>query len=139
MTSSPITYSVDRANHRVTARVSSQPSFKNFSDFLNCLLADPAFHTGDDLLWDRRAATEPPTREVVENVTRLMREHRHRIGAGRVAFVVSAQSPAHFGMARMLQIVSDWGEAFRIFTTLSDAVAWLDEGLAADRAAKKRD
>ena len=133
MTSGRITYSVDRASHRVTVLVTSQPNYDDFIGFFNRLIADPDFHTGDDFLWDRQATKELPAREYVENTTRLIRENKERIGAGRVAFVVSAHSPAHFGIARMAHILSDWGEQFRVFTELTDAVAWLDEGRVADR------
>jgi hypothetical protein len=117
----------------VTVPVSSQPNFDDFIAFLNRLLTDPNVNTGDDFLWNRQATKELPHREYVENATRLIRENKQRTGTGRVAFVVSAHSPAHFGMGRMTQILSDWGEQFRVFTELSDAVAWLDEGLVAER------
>ena len=131
--SGPIAYSVDRAKRRVTVLVSSQPNFDDFVVFLNRILTDPDFHPGDDILWDRRDTKELPRREYVEHATRVLRENKQRIGAGRVAFVVSAHSPAHFGMGRMTEILSGWGEQFRVFTDVDDAVSWLDEGLSANR------
>lgn len=136
VTSGPIAYSVDRTIHRVTVLVSSQPNLDDFTAFLNRLLTDPNFHAGDDFLWDRQAAKALPALDYVENATRLVRENRQRIGAGRVAFVVSAHSPAHFGMGRMTQIMSDRGDAFRVFTDMNEAIAWLDEGRAT-KAEKK--
>lgn len=126
----PIAYSIDRATQRVTVLVSSQPNFDDFTAFLNRLLTDPSFRAGDDLLWDRQATKELPALDYVENATRVVRENRQRIGAGRVAFVVSAHSPAHFGMGRMTQIMSDRGDEFRVFTDMNKAIAWLDEGRA---------
>ena len=137
MTSGPITYNVDRAKRRVKIVISRMPTFDEFLAFFNRLLADPAFHPGDDILWDREGRKELPGREYVENITRLMRENKHRIGAGRVAFVVSGHSPAHFGMGRMAQILSDWGDRFQVFIELNDAVAWLDECRVADRPANR--
>jgi hypothetical protein len=132
VTSGPIA-TIERPSRRVRVTVSSLPTFDDFVAFFNRLLADPAFHPGDDILWDREGRKELPGREYVENITRLMREKKQRIGAGRVAFVVSGHSPAHFGMGRMAQILSDWGDRFQVFTELNDAVAWLDEGRVADR------
>ena len=135
--SGPIAYSVDRARRRVRVTVSRLPTFDDFVAFFNRLLTDPAFHPGDDILWDREGRKELPGREYIENVARLLRENKERIGAGRVAFVVSGHSPAHFGVGRMTQILSDRGDQFQVFTELNDAVAWLDECRVADRPANR--
>jgi hypothetical protein len=53
----------------VTVVVSAQPAPEDPIAFANDSVGDPAFHRGDDIVWDRRTVTELPTRGKIEAMT----------------------------------------------------------------------
>jgi len=57
----PLRYAIDRDRRRVTVVLSVQPALEDVIAFANDLVGDPAFHRGDDIVWERRTVTDLPT------------------------------------------------------------------------------
>ena len=122
-----LSYTIDRSRCRVTVVVTAQPSLEQFVQVMTRLLADPAFERGDDILWNRQGSRALPTQGYVEVTVHWVHYHQPALGHGRVAFVAPEGVPAVYGMARMLELLSEQLIQLRVFTVLDEAVRWLDE------------
>ena len=99
-----------------------------WESFLSSFLEDPAFERGFAIVEDRRALTELPSRVEVERTARWIQDHAEALGPTRWAIVVSAASPAAFGMARVREALTSGGPVrVRPFTDYEAALAWAQQ------------
>jgi hypothetical protein len=119
----PISHTVDAAAGLVSLRLEGAVTYEEFAAALAAVVADPAYRTGFSFLSDRRGAATPSS-DYARRVIELLRRHADEIGACRWATVVG--SPAAYGMARMMEAISEeLPVKIRAFTEVADAVAWL--------------
>jgi hypothetical protein len=121
----PPDYRIDRSSRRVLSEVRGVYSFEVAVGRMRRLLADPEFDPAFDLLMDfREAAAMELTHDEIVEMTNI----RVFSDDSRRAYVVS--TPEQFGLARMFSSyrVPGGSEAYRVFTDMGEALAWLDLG-----------
>jgi hypothetical protein len=93
---------------------------------LDAAIADAAFEPGMSVVHDTRSRRSVPDTAEVRDGVRLIVARARASQIRRWALV--ARSGAHYGMARMAQILSELDHApqpeFRVFRDLGEAVAW---------------
>ena len=123
----PLSHSIDTTAGIVTLHYAEDPPFEVWAAAMDAVLRDPAFRPGYGLLMDRSRLTTAPEREYIVGVVDYVQRHASQLGGGRVATLVNR--PAAYGMARMAQLLlDDTPQATRVFTELSEALAWLSTG-----------
>lgn len=109
-----------------------QPTFAEWRDGMDALLADPALRMGMAIVSDRRRLTEAPSTPVIQRMVAYEYEHRDRFGECRWAVVIDPEARAEFGMARMSQAMLEGGRSrvtLRPFTDMDRAVRWATTGV----------
>jgi hypothetical protein len=131
-TAPAFTYRIDRAASLVFLIYGTrQPTFEEWRNAMDALLADPAFRTGMPIVSDRRLLHEAPATSVIQMMAAYEYEHRDRFGACRWAVVTDPEARAEFGMARMSQAMLEGGRSritLRPFTDLDQAIRWATTG-----------
>lgn len=117
----PTDYSVDPAKQLVKSRAWGVLTEQESLEHYRTLSAEPGFAPTFRQLCDMRQVEEIDMSS--DAIRCLAQESIFAPGAKR-AFV--AQSDAHFGLARMLQIFADLeGSKVGVFRTIAEAEAWL--------------
>jgi hypothetical protein len=110
-------------------------TLREWTAALDAAIADASFEPGMSVVHDTRSRRSvPETAEVREGV-RVVAARATASQIPRWALV--ARSGAHYGMARMAQILSELERApqpeFRVFRDLGEAVAWASAASGAER------
>jgi hypothetical protein len=119
------TYSIDSGQSLVVITRTHTSGSEDWKAFMGCLLDDPAFEPGFNLVDDRREVADTPSRAEVERAARWIQDHAARLGVIRWAIVVDPSSPAAFGMARVFEaLTSRTPVTVRACTDLVAGTAW---------------
>src|SRR5262245_36038460 len=102
-------YNIHPERSLVVVTRSQRVGAEQWEAFLTSLVEDPAYERGFTIIEDRRALAELPTRLEVERASRWIQDHGAVFGPTRWAIVVSADSPAAFGMARVREALTSAG------------------------------
>jgi hypothetical protein len=119
-------YEIDTAQRLVrwTHRGAEAPG--TWTHTLDEILADPAFRRGFNILEDLRTDPTVPTTADVNRGANAICARQHLLGRCRWAVVVTAKSPAYFGMLRMASLLLDTSMiVLRPFTDPREAFDWV--------------
>jgi hypothetical protein len=120
-----LSYEIDPLMGLVLISRSHTPSFDEWRDFMEGLLADERFTPGTAIVEDRREERGVPSRADVEIAAAWIRANAMRLGHNRWAVVIDPSALAAFGMVRVGEFLTERsGVALRAFTSLDSARAW---------------
>jgi hypothetical protein len=120
-----LTYEIDSRVGFIEITRSHNPTFDEWRQFMEGLLADARFTPGMSIVEDRRGVLDAPTRIEVEIAAAWIRANATRLGKSRWAIVVDPGSQAAYGMARVGEFLTERsGVAQRPFTHVDEARAW---------------
>lgn len=129
-------YRIDKSRRIVTLE-GGQPNIEEWRQLMLAVFADPDFETGFHFLSDRRASEQPRSTDFLRAALLFLNAHKEKLGRCRWATVVS--TTAAYGMARMVQILSeDMTIELEVFTEIEKAREWLLED-ASPAAAEETD
>ncbi len=121
-----LSYTIDEAARLVWLRYEGEVTAEEFAATMRAVFADRRYGPGFSLLSDRLSA-EVSSAEYARTAAEFLAQHANSFGGSRWATVVN--SPVAFGIARMMDTLSDGlPVTFRVFTDLDAALAWLAEG-----------
>jgi hypothetical protein len=120
-----LSYNID-ADAGIVTITGPQPTAEEQATLVAQLRADPRFRPTFGWLRDRRDQLAPST-DYVSRTVRALCESPSFPGS-RIALLVPPSDPAHYGMMRMAQLLSDGRELeVSIFFDVDEARAWLIE------------
>ncbi len=120
-----LSYFIDPAAPLVRLLYHGAPSFEEWQQTMEAVLADPAYRPGFPFLVDRRF-DEPASPEYVRRVIRFLWLHVAKLAGSRWAIVT--WTPASYGMARVKKAMAfDLPLPIEVFKDLEQAERWLRE------------
>jgi hypothetical protein len=119
------TYRIDLDRRVIVVVFYRQPTFPEWRECVETLLADPRYRDAFPIVSDRRQLTEPMSRTMVEQIAQYTAARADHFGNRRLALV--AGTPAEYGMARMVGTLMETADsriALHVFTKMDAALAW---------------
>lgn len=120
----PIEWSIDESKGVVRMTHTGASDFPTWSQAMTDVIADSRFRPGLGFQVDMDGS-EVPTSDHQREVLHFLTTHSAELAGSRWAYV--APTAAHFGMARMVQLMADTKSSLPIavFRTLTEATDWL--------------
>lgn len=118
-------YSIDAAKRRVLVTYLWRPDFAQWQAAVEEIFKDPDYQPDYDLLFDRTAIHEPSSTAFIKSMVSYIDRHWKKNGPVRWSF--ATHDIGSFGTGRMAEQLTDYPGSVRIFKSMADATAWLDE------------
>lgn len=120
-----VTYEFDVRRRWVVVAYHIQPPSRESEALLGEVFRDPRFEDDMNILLDRTAITEPPSRDYVETMVRFVDAHQ---SPGRVRkWAIVTSRDVLFGMGRMAEQLTQSSGSIRAFRSRAEAEQWLRE------------
>lgn len=119
----PIQWSIDTTAGLVRMTHTGPTEFPAWERAMTAIVASPDFRPEFGFLVNMDTS-DPPTAEHQRAVVHFLETHAADLAGARWAYL--AETPAHYGMARMAQLMADpMTLPIAVFRTLADAADWL--------------
>jgi hypothetical protein len=123
-------YWIDPAESRVFVTATRRATSAESTQFLDALTADPAYRPGFDVVYDRRAVSEPEEDEAVQAMVDYLAVHPDRFVGSRWAIVVAPDvrsARASLTFADLIDLAARI--EVRVFLRMNEAIAWLADAM----------
>lgn len=126
MTPSPGTYRIDSDEGIVYISGTEVASLTEWTNFLDSILADPAFRPGFCLISDRRNMQSTPPAGYARDLADRIVARRDRLKGARWAIVVN--STVSYGLGRLIELsIEDAGVEMHVFNDYEEGLRWIRE------------
>jgi len=116
-------YAIDLERRMVRVTYLAQPNFKQWSETMDAVFADPAYQSQMGMLLDHRAITQPANTAYIKQMVSYI--DRRRAIAGQCHWAIVVSDPGSYGMGRMAEQLSGSTHDIRTFKNLAEAEMWL--------------